>query len=120
MTRSSRSFLTYTILFITYNIVSSRNLNDTLVKIEMASDLITFPITIDSKEYLTKLRAPVSYKLEDLMMSLAILPILLITFIIWYFLTSLIIRLSYRKTKARVKTMYQEGEECSICLDIVI
>ena len=44
-----------TIIFITYNIVSSRNLNNTLVKIEMASDLITFPITIDSKEYLTKL-----------------------------------------------------------------
>ena len=120
MTRSSRSFLTCTILIITYNIVSSRNLNNTLVEIEMESDLITVPITIDTKEYHTMLRAPVSYKLEDLMMSLASLLILLIIFILLYFRTILIIRLAYRKTKSRMKTMYQDGEECSICLDIVI
>ena len=120
MTRLSRSFLTNSILFITFNIVSSRNLNDTLVEIEMESDLITVPITIDTKEYHTMLRAPVSYKLEDLLMSLAILLILLWVFILWYFLTRLIIHLAYHKTKATIKTIYEEGEECSISLDNVI
>ena len=115
MIRSPRSFLKQTILFIIYNIVNGRNLNDTLVEIEMELDLITVPITIDSKEYLTKLRAPVTYKLEDLLMSLAILLILFMVFIIWYFLTSLIIRLAYHKPKARIETIFQEGEECSIC-----
>ena len=86
----------------------------------MESDLIAAPIAMDSKEYLTNLRAPVSFKLEDLMMSLSILLILLIIFILWDFLTLLIIRLAYRKTKARIKKMYQEGEEFEICLNIVI
>ena len=79
----NKAFLTDTLLFITFNIVNGRNFNDTLVEIEMESDLITIPMTMDSREYQTKLRAPVSYKVEDLLMSLAILLILLIIFILW-------------------------------------
>ena len=110
----NKAFLTDTLLFITFNIVNGRNLNDTLVEIEMESDLITISMTMDSREYPTNLRAPVSYKLEDLLMSLAILMILFWVFILWYFLTRLIIHLAYHKTKATIKTIYEEGEECSL------
>ena len=118
--KMSKAFPTDTLLFITINLVNGKHFNDTLVEIEMESDLITIPMTMDSREYPTNLRAPVSYKLEDLLMSLAILLILLWVFILWYFLTRLIIHLAYHETMARIKTIYEEGEGCSINFNNVI
>ena len=61
-------------------------------------------IQVETKmENVFKLRTPVVYKLEDLVMSLTILLILLFMLIIWYGVARFIIFLAYRKTNKRME-----------------
>ena len=61
-------------------------------------------VEVEAKmENVFRLRNPVVYKMEDLLMSFSILLFLFIMLIIWYGVTRFIIFLAYSKTSRRVK-----------------
>ena len=66
--------------------------------------------TENAIEDLYSLRAPVVYKLEDLMMSLTLLLILFFMILLWYGFARCIIYLAYHKKEKRVK-YFDEMEE---------
>ena len=66
--------------------------------------------TENAIEDLYSLRAPVVYKLEDLMMSLTLLLVLFFMILLWYGIARCIIYLAYHKKEKRVK-YFDEIEE---------
>ena len=62
---------------------------------------------------LYRLRAPVVYKLEDLMMSLTLLVVLFFMILLWYGIARCIIYLAYHKTEKRVKYFDEIEEDLS-------
>jgi hypothetical protein len=73
-------------------------------------DIINITRTENAIEDLYSLRAPVVYKLEDLMMSLTLLIILFFMILLWYGFAQFIIYLAYHKKPKSVK-YYDEVEE---------
>ena len=69
--------------------------------------------TENTIEDLYSLRAPVVYKLEDLMMSLTLLLVLFFMILVWYGFARCIIYLAYHKTEKRIQYLDEIEEDLS-------
>ena len=69
--------------------------------------------TENAIEDLYSLRAPVVYKLEDLMMSMTLLLVLFFMILVWYGFARYIIYLAYHKKEKRVQYFDEMEEELS-------
>ena len=61
-----------------------------------------------SNGYQFKLQAPISYNMEDLLMTLAVLMILFLMILIWYGLARTLIYLAYYREENRIITDQEE------------
>ena len=82
--------------FLVFSIVQSKVVNDG--KNDTKGDI--FEDT--SNGYQFKLQAPISYNMEDLLMTLAVLIILFIMIMIWYCLARTLIYLAYHTEQSRI------------------
>ena len=93
------------------NEIDGKTLNNTNVESEETNTTFNVSMNINSTKLYKLLKAPVVFKLEDLMMCLSLLLMLLIIFIVWYFLTRLFIHLAYRTPKKKNKDLDEIEEE---------
>ena len=84
--------------------------NSTKTEANGQGDIGNITRTENAIEDLYSLRAPVVYKLEDLMMSLTLLLVLFFMIFVWYGFARCIIYLAYHNTEKKVK-YYDEVEE---------
>ena len=76
-------------------------------KLETKDDVLE----ANSNGHLFKLQAPISYTIEDLLMTLAVLLILLIMMLIWYILARALIYLAYHSEERRLTYQKYIGED---------
>ena len=111
---------TLMLFFAAYKTINCEKANETALEYKEEQDIMKVTMQIDYKEYHTMLRAPVKYKLEDLLMSISILLLLLLLFLMWYLTTRLIIHLAYRKSKSRIQKFYEKEDQHSINSEYMI
>ena len=66
---------------------------------------------LDSIQYEVKLRAPVTYTLEDLMMSLLLMLTVLLLVFIWYILARCIIYITYHTAEEKAQDLEDSEED---------
>ena len=87
--------------------------NGTNTEANVQEDIENIIRTENAINDLYRLRAPVVYKLEDLMMSLALLLVLFFMILLWYGIARCIIYLAYHKTEKKVKYFDEIEEDLS-------
>ena len=87
--------------------------NGTNIEDNGQGDVGNITRTENAIEDLYSLRAPVVYKLEDLMMSLTLLLVLFFMILVWYGFARYIIYLAYHKKEKRVQYFYEMEEDLS-------
>ena len=87
--------------------------NGTNTEANVLEDIENITRTENAINDLYRLRAPVVYKLEDLMMSLTLLLVLFFMILLWYGIARCIIYLAYHKKEKRVKYFDAMEEDLS-------